>query len=208
MTVAAASIQALTQSLDDGQQAELAETALRSLRAVELQVGRLGRLQGLSGGELQRRPTDLVALVRELITDLDTSLLHDHPTELDAPDELVVDVDPDQIRQVVYNLLSNAAKYSPQGRVVVVAIEEHADELRLEVRDLGDGVAPENADRIFGKYERVDEEIPGAGLGLYLARLVIEAHGGQLSLVPAEGEGAIFRVELPRADARLVDGGR
>lgn len=206
LAVAQASIDALAEAVDDEQAQMLVDAAARSLRSVELQVGRLRRLQGITSGDLVQRQVDLTTLVRELIEDLDVSLLHDHPTQLDAPEGLVVSIDPDQIRQVLYNLLSNAAKYSPAGREVVVTIRATRDALTLRVEDQGDGVAPEDADRIFGKYERAREDgRPGAGLGLYLARLVVEAHGGTLQLLPAEGEGAIFELVLP-ADRIVASG--
>lgn len=201
LTVAQAAIQALAPTADDEQSTVLIDAALRSLRSMELQIARLRRLEGASPDEPERRHVDLVTLARELIDDLDASLLHDHPTSLDGPDELIVTADPDQLRQVLYNLLSNAAKYSPPGRDIVVAICTSGDDAVLRVRDRGHGVAPEDAERIFAKYERGDQGLPGAGLGLYLARLVVEAHGGRLELVPAEGEGAIFELTLPRDPA-------
>jgi signal transduction histidine kinase len=202
LAVAQAAIEALRKTASTDEAVMLVDAALRSLRSIELQVARLRRLEGATD-ELARRPVDLVALARELIDDLDASLLHEHPTGLDAPDRLVAVIDPDKVRQVLYNLLSNAAKYSPPGRDIVITIAS-TDEgaVVLQVRDRGDGVAPENAERIFDKYERLEREPPGAGLGLYLSRLVVEEHGGTLRLQPAEGEGSIFELILPtgRAD--------
>lgn len=197
LTVAQAAVDALASSVDDDETRMLVDAASRSLRAIELQIARLRRLQGVTSDDLDQRSIDLPTMARELIDDLSTTLLHDHPTRLDAPGALTVTVDPDQIRQVLYNLLSNAAKYSPAGREVVVTIRSTRDELMIRVEDQGHGVAPEDADRIFGKYERAGQRGPGAGLGLYLSRLVIEAHGGTLQLRPAEGEGAIFEIVLP-----------
>lgn len=195
--MAKAAVANLAHALTDQGLVELAETALRSLRAVELQVARLRGLDDPRTRTLDRRPVDLVELARQLIDDLDITLLHDHPTHLEGVDALVTEIDADQLRQVIYNLLSNAAKYSPRGRTIIVSITASGRDAQLDVHDQGEGVAPEDADRIFERYERVGDEQPGAGLGLYLAREIVRAHGGELELVPAQGEGSTFRVTLP-----------
>jgi signal transduction histidine kinase len=181
-----------------GDALELLNTALRNVKLLELQLGRFRDLEGGGDLTLQRERIDLARLVRELLADLDHTLLARHETRSVVPDELIVEVDPARVRQLIYALLSNAAKYCPDGLTVVVTARQDVDEVVLEVRDQGNSVAPEDAERIFERYERRNEAVDGAGLGLYLARRYAQAHGGRLSLVPApDDEGNTFEAHLP-----------
>jgi two-component system sensor kinase FixL len=149
------------------------------------------------------RPVDMADLVRSVVGDLGATLLRAHPTSVEAPDAVVADADEVRVRQVLVNLLSNAAKFSPEGRHVWVMVEQRDHGVRVTVRDQGSGVAPEAVERIFRKWERDDEDRPGLGLGLHVARGIIRAHGGDLWVdTSADDEGAVFVFELPRpADA-------
>lgn len=103
-----------------------------------------------------------------------------------------------RIDQVVTNLLLNALKYG-RGRPVRVAAGEHGALVRLEVRDQGIGVASEDVQRIWGKFERaVPAHYGGIGLGLFIARQIVEAHQGYVDCESTPGEGSTFRVMLPR----------
>jgi len=107
--------------------------------------------------------------------------------------------DPVRLDQVIDNLLSNAAKYGA-GKPVEVWLGERGERVVLEVRDHGIGVEPEDQARIFGQFERAvsRRRFGGFGLGLWIARRVVEAHGGTIRLTSAPGLGATFTVELPR----------
>jgi PAS domain S-box-containing protein len=112
-----------------------------------------------------------------------------------------VSVDPDRFIQVMSNLLSNAAKYSPRGGVVHVWIEERADCLRVSVRDEGPGVPAAFRADIFAKFSQADasntREKGGTGLGLHIARSFMEHMQGRIGFESETGQGATFWIELP-----------
>jgi signal transduction histidine kinase len=116
--------------------------------------------------------------------------------------------DPERLRQVLTNLLTNAIKYSPEGGVITIRCRERPPEqVLLEVVDQGLGIPADQMGRLFRKFERVRSEghdrISGTGLGLYICRLIVEAHGGRIWAESTAGEGSTFLVLLP-VDARGV----
>ena len=134
--------------------------------------------------------------------------------ELAVPEGLRVRADADRLRQVVGNLLDNASKFTPPGgRIDVTASTEGAQAV-IRVKDTGPGVAPELRPRIFDFFMQgeapIDRSHNGLGLGLALARNLIEMQGGSIALAPGEGEGAEFLLTVPLADAHaaLVEGDR
>ncbi len=104
-----------------------------------------------------------------------------------------------QLDRVLTNLLSNAVKYTPPGGHIEVTLAASADGVTLAVADTGYGLAPEQVDRLFTKYARFHRErgIPGTGLGLYLSKAIVEAHGGTLAVASAPGRGSTFTMRLP-----------
>jgi signal transduction histidine kinase len=110
--------------------------------------------------------------------------------------------DPNRLAQVVANLLSNAIKYSPEGGTVEVVGERYDNVARVSVRDEGLGIPDELQQRVFAKFFRGNagsSGITGSGLGLTIARSVVEAHGGQINFESASGKGSTFWLELPIA---------
>ncbi len=111
--------------------------------------------------------------------------------------------DPERIGQVLRNLLSNAAKYSPEGVPIELRMERRQDHVRIEVADHGPGIHPEDVVRIFEKFgrgrDREGKKINGMGLGLYLSRRIVQAHGGDITVHSTPDEGAIFGFELEMA---------
>ncbi|MDP9357263.1 MAG: HAMP domain-containing histidine kinase [Chloroflexota bacterium] len=124
----------------------------------------------------------------------------DHPVAIPASTELRVRADPERIGQVLRNLLSNAAKYSPAGTPIELRIVPAGMRVRVEVADCGFGIPAEDLARIFEKFERGRHErgrkIPGHGLGLYLSRRIVQAHGSDLTARSTPGEGSVFGFEL------------
>ena len=153
------------------------------------------------GIKLAPRAFDLWPLVEALIHDL-------HPvagtssTELvnEVPDDLVVYADAGLLRRVFQNLIANAIKYTPRGRVVIGAAESGAaGDVECWVADNGAGIAAERLEQVFDKFETDprNEEGSGAGLGLAIVKTFIEAHGGKASVESKEGLGSTFRFTLP-----------
>jgi len=107
--------------------------------------------------------------------------------------------DPKLLRQVFANLLSNAIKYSPDGVLVEVTAGADTDHIVVVVRDRGIGIPHGDIDRVFERYTRGSNvsDISGTGIGLHLAKMVVELHGGQITVESTEGEGAAFTVRLP-----------
>lgn len=117
---------------------------------------------------------------------------------LTAPLPVVGEWDTDRLEQVLTNLLTNAARYG-QGKPVHVSVHREGADAVMEVADEGQGIAPEDQERIFGKFERAvgRNEVAGMGLGLFIVQNIVELHGGSVSVKSRVGEGAVFTVRLP-----------
>ncbi|MCX7791931.1 MAG: HAMP domain-containing histidine kinase [Chloroflexaceae bacterium] len=119
--------------------------------------------------------------------------------EAEAVPELTVD--PQRIAQVLGNLVNNALRHTPAGGMVTLAVRAGPSEALFEVRDTGSGIAPEDLPRIFDRFYRADPSRArvsgGAGLGLAIARRLVEAHGGRIWAESTPGQGATVRFTLP-----------
>jgi two-component system phosphate regulon sensor histidine kinase PhoR len=114
-----------------------------------------------------------------------------------------VDADPEAVRQILTNILDNAARYTPAGGRVKVETVREDGLVRLDVRDTGPGIPGEHLSRIFERFYRVDparsRELGGTGLGLAIVKHLVEAHGGRVEALSALGQGTTIRVHLPAA---------
>jgi signal transduction histidine kinase len=155
---------------------------------------RLGRL------ELRREELDLVEVARETVSHLEQegSRLGSR-IEVVAPGPSRGRWDRVRIEQVITNLLSNAIKFG-QGKPIAIVVGGTDGAAQLDVRDEGIGIDPEDQSRVFGRFERAvsTHHFGGLGLGLYIAREIVEAHGGAIRVQSALGSGSTFTVELPR----------
>jgi PAS domain S-box-containing protein len=147
---------------------------------------------------LQRRPTELRALL-EHVLDRAVATRDRSRVLLAAPSPVTLEVDELRIQRVVANLLQNALKYAPQDSTVVVALEVTARRARISVADAGPGLVPDEIAFIFDKYRRTirARAHEGSGLGLYVSKQIIEAHGGQIGVDSVHGIGSRFFFELP-----------
>jgi signal transduction histidine kinase len=180
-----------------------ATTSMTALLDELLDVARLQMGQPLT---LDRRPTDLVGLVRRVVQQQQAGRRHRLHVEATAP-QLVGEWEAARLERVVANLLSNAIKYSPQGGAITVrlAAEDAAAGgwAVLAVRDQGLGIPAADLPYIFAGFHRagnVAGQIPGTGLGLASARQIVEQHGGTISVESQEGVGSTFTVRLPLVD--------
>jgi signal transduction histidine kinase len=119
-------------------------------------------------------------------------------TEPDLPD---IDVDPERMVQVLGNLISNALRYTPSGGQIRLSARSQANAMQLAVKDTGTGIAPEALPHIFNRFYRADEsrqqQNGESGLGLAIAKSLIELHGGQIAVESELGQGSTFTVVLP-----------
>ena len=112
--------------------------------------------------------------------------------------------DRDRIEEVLENLLDNAVKYSPEKPVITVACRVTGDEVIVSVSDAGMGISLREQEQIFDRFYRVgsnkSRSLQGAGLGLYICRAIVEAHGGHIWVESALHEGSTFLFSLPRLE--------
>jgi signal transduction histidine kinase len=144
-------------------------------------------------------PVDLAAFVLEIT---EQRLPHDRATIVAPAAPVQVNADPERLRQLIDHLLQNALKFSPPSAGIMVSVSAGADEARIAVRDHGVGLSGEDMHVLFTRYGRIRDartaNVPGMGLGLYLAKLIAEAHGGELlAASPGRGLGATFTIVLP-----------
>jgi signal transduction histidine kinase len=126
--------------------------------------------------------------------------------EFHADGRVAARADPDRIREAVENVVSNAFKYGPLGGRVRVVVRSCGDRAVLEVADQGPGLAPEDFGRLFGKFQRLSAQPTGGehstGLGLSIAKQIVEMHGGHIGAINAEPPpGTVFQIVLPAPDA-------
>ena len=150
--------------------------------------------------KVQIERCDLGEIVREVTDPLREPARAAHcDLGVDAAEGVVGDWDRIRIGQVVTNLLTNAIKYGA-NKPIQLRVEATAQGGRVSVSDAGMGVGPEDRERIFGRFERAvpAQNFGGLGLGLYVSRQIVEAHGGTLSLTSEPGVLTTFVVDLPR----------
>lgn len=190
-----------------------ADASHSRLRAIEEEADRLNKLVGnllyasrIQAGGLQMEiaPLDLAKLVQGVVHRLqvknpDVSVVLDIPPHLPA-----AMADRDRIEEVLQNLLDNAVKYSPDKHEVTVACRATGDEVIVSVSDTGMGISLRDQEQIFDRFYRTGDgttsSMQGAGLGLYICRAIIEAHGGHIWVQSALHQGSTFSFSLPRME--------
>ncbi len=169
-------------------------------------ISDLHELAMVEAGQLTllRQPYDLadlvkrgVAAVRPAAEAKKLAVLVDIP-----PRPVVADIDPERIGQVLRNLLSNAIAYTPEGGNVSVTLTEEGEQLQVSVTDTGPGIPPEALPYVFERFYRVDKSrtraTGGAGLGLTIAKRLVELHGGAIEVQSEPGKGSCFTFTVPR----------
>jgi signal transduction histidine kinase len=195
----------VNQQVDDSKVPAALAMIERNAQAQKQLVDDLLDVSAIVSGRLRLEPRDidLAEVVRAAIDSMKLSIEARH-LRLDQELEPVRIVgDPDRLRQVVWNLLSNAAKFTPEGGDIFIRVENDGGTARLSVRDTGRGIGAEFLPHVFEPFRQADSSITrasgGLGLGLSLVRHLVEAHGGTVS-VSSEGPmlGTTFMVALPR----------
>jgi signal transduction histidine kinase len=163
---------------------------------------------------LDRRPTNVSQLVKEIVASMNAEiemqpvryhLVYDFPSE-----PLVAPMDVRRVEQVLRNLLHNATKYSPDGGTITVQGRGDKEQILVWVSDQGMGIPPQDLERVFERFYRIDNEITqttrGAGLGLSVCKGIVEAHGGRIWAESVLGKGSTFYFALPlTADEMIGD---
>ncbi len=192
-----------------------AEQVKGKLEMASKQIDRLTRLIGelmdvsrITAGRLrlELEELDLSAVVRDIVGRLgEVATRTGSQVEVRATTPVIGKWDRIRLEQVVTNLLTNAFKFGA-GKSIEVTIEENGPVGRLAVVDHGIGIAPEDAERIFHRYEQAisSRAFGGLGLGLYIARQIIEAHGGTIRVESQTGAGSTFTVDLPLEPPRAT----
>ena len=128
---------------------------------------------------------------------------------VDIPEQLpTVMADRDRIEEVLQNLLDNAIKYSPRERRITISAQATGDEVIVSISDVGMGISLREQEQIFDRFQRVGDPMaqatPGAGLGLYICRAIVEAHGGSIWVESVLHQGSTFSFSLPREEKAHV----
>ncbi len=149
-------------------------------------------------------PTKIAPVVRDSINRIQGVHKEMKITSELNPDLPIVAIDSTRIAQVLYNMLSNANKYAPSSDVVI-RCQPQEDMILVEVKDHGPGIPPEHLAHLFERFYRVpsNSSARGTGLGLYICRKIIEAHGGEIGVMSELGEGTRFHFTIPAADPNL-----
>jgi signal transduction histidine kinase len=165
-------------------------------------VGDLLDVASIEAGRLAVTPErhDATPLVRETL-DAFQPLAAERGIRLDseiARGSLLAKFDQGRVQQVLANLVSNAIKFTPTGGRILLRVEPIGDEVRFSVRDTGPGIPPAHAEAVFRRFWQVTPgDARGLGLGLYISRCVVEAHGGRIWVESQPGEGSTFFFTLP-----------
>jgi signal transduction histidine kinase len=187
-------------------------TVRESLQVIEEESDRLARLiddlldaTRVQTGNFRLTPVemDLDDLVRNVARKFQSQTKH-HTLIVDIPADLpIVHADEARITQVLSNLLSNAIKYSPEGGEIRVSSAVTPKEVIISVSDQGGGISAEDQKQLFTRFYRANNALTrktqGAGLGLYLSKAIIDAHGGRIWVESDGQHGARFSFSLPRA---------
>ncbi|HEX7196802.1 MAG TPA: GAF domain-containing sensor histidine kinase [Candidatus Limnocylindria bacterium] len=199
----------------DGDSKEMAH-----LRVIRSQVGRMRRLvddlldvsriDRRGGVSIETEDFDLAAELRDAVSRVRREH-RDRDLALTAPEALGVHADRDRIDQVLSNLLENAVKYSPDGGPIRVTVDRRGGEVEVRVSDTGIGIPDEHRENVFERFYQADDDagrrrFGGLGLGLYISRAIIDAHGGRIWSAPntEAGRGSVFGFRIPRVAMPLT----
>ncbi|MBK6688589.1 MAG: PAS domain S-box protein [Deltaproteobacteria bacterium] len=189
------------------QQKELLGDILNSSKHLLQLINDVLDLAKIEAGRVQLNPEplDLSLVVRE-VKDTLRGMAAEKRVSLESvldPGCLELNLDRGKLKQVLFNYLSNALKFTPEGgRIVVRALAEGAENIRLEVEDNGIGIAPEDLKTLFTEFRQLDssaaKKYQGTGLGLALTKKIVEAQGGRVEAISEPGQGSTFVAVLPR----------
>lgn len=188
------------------------EKEMQYLKIVSDEVKRLSRLvtgmlnmSKFEAGELDLKPVkfDISEMLFRTLLSFEQVIDKKH-IEIRGLESITannVTADKDMINQVVYNLVDNAVKFTPEGGYIDVSSKSDAEKVIVKIRNSGKGIPSEEIDKIFERFYKIDKsrsfDVKGAGMGLYLCKMIVELHGGQIAARSEAGEYAEFIFQLP-----------
>jgi PAS domain S-box-containing protein len=180
------------------------EKSAEHIYRLERLIGDLLDVTKLNAGKLiyAREPFSFRQMLRDSIENLQYNTTHE--VILESEVDITYTGDRYRLEQVVNNLLTNAIKYSPQGKKIVINSQLEQDSIVVSIQDFGIGIAPENLDRLFDRYYRVDNtamRFDGLGLGLYISSEILKRHHGSFWIESVQGQGSTFYFRLPLNEA-------
>ncbi len=157
--------------------------------------------------ELSWQSVDVASLIAGCIDSV--PLTEHHIVDVDIPPGLApIMCDPARLATAITNLMANAVKFSPDGGTIAVRVRRKARRLVISVTDSGIGIASRDLARIFDRFTQADmsstRRFPGTGMGLFITRQVVEAHGGRTSVKSTPGAGSTFTIEVPARPVSVV----
>jgi signal transduction histidine kinase len=202
LSLVALETQVLQSQLDDGAHVEMVHATTRVLLNIDYIDRMVHDLIDSCALDLGRfalhcTPTELLDLVEGVTQRMATARDHDR-LRLEASDRVTVNIDALRIERVTANLVHNALAYSNGGRVLV-KLETTPRVARVSVRDTGPGISPDQLAHVFDAFRRAarPDEHEGSGLGLFVSKQIINAHGGHIGVDSLPGQGSEFYFELP-----------
>lgn len=208
--------------LGDGRLGALSPRQQRSMGIIQRNVDRLATLVSdvldvarLESGRLRMAPktVDVAEAVHETVDAFQDTAAAQGVGLAAAGTGGPVRADPDRLVQVLYNLVSNAIKFTPPGGRVTVHADRRGELVELRVHDTGAGLTAAQIERLFRPFSQVHDhshaDLPGTGLGLYICKGIVDGLGGRMWVEsPGPGQGSTFSVRLPRADAKRTASAR
>lgn len=181
---------------------------VRNLERIEDLVDGFDQIHRIHEGTLELgayAPVDLRTFLEETVVQF-RDQRQGRQVIVDAPSGIDVEVDPNLFPCTIHNLLSNADKFSPPDEPIEVGGSVDEDGALIWVRDHGPGVPPDQIEQIFDRFVRLDQRIRGLGLGLYLTKAIVEAHGGRVQAENHPEGGTRFSIRLPATKSMLRPG--
>lgn len=206
LMVVRGNLEQLAHDLPDAERREATSDALEEVdRMTRLVQDLLFLADADANASIERHDVALETIVASVAEDARAIARRDDGAReivLEANDPVVVEGDPERLRQMIWNLVENAARYTPAGGTVTIALRGRGPIAELTVADTGIGISPEHLPHLFERFYRVDtgrsRALGGTGLGLSIVRQITEAHGGQVRVRSTPGQGSTFTVALPR----------
>lgn len=199
----------LMEPVDPQEQHDRLQTIVGVAESMSLLVSQLlflARHEGKLSPEM-RKPVDLVPLVQPMLENYAVQLQSKQQTlHAEMPESMTVLAEPDLLRQAITNLLTNAHRYTPQGGTIAVRLAAVNRWAVLQIKDNGTGIKAEDLSRIFDRFFRADRvrsrQTGGFGLGLAIARQIVEAHDGEITVQSTPNQGSTFAIRLPMPVSR------